>query len=211
MKSQMLQTKEQLSELNPSPNQPLSSTERRQSLQSTRKTKLKSLRFPKKGRSLPGSLAESVPALQGGEDESEAGGRIALKPIASRAVVHCRNNIRWVVGQEKFDDADITWVKQQSERDMLDFQDLTEGEKAFYCAWNKFLLDHRPGVCKVHLASVIREFIEVWGRDVKVKGLYRQFVAHLLMMEKEGLVGQRTLLDAVQRLQKCLAGENLSN
>jgi len=213
MKSQILITNEQLSEIKPiQPSTFYSSTERRQSLQSTRRTKLKSLRNPKKGRSLPGGLADVAHAVQGGEDEFEAvGGKTAPKPLASRAVVHCRNNIRWMADQEKFDDADVTWVMQQSVRDMLDFQDLTKGEKAFYCAWNKFLLDHRPGVCKIHLRTVLDEFIGSWGKDVREKGLYRQFVAHLVMMEKEGLVGQKTLLEAVQRLQRCLAGENLRN
>jgi len=107
---------------------------------------------------------------------------------ASRAVKHSRNNIPWVEDQEQF--SDVSWVKKKSLKDLMEFEDLTEGEKAFYSLWNQFILDYKPGMCKVHLRSVLAEFIALWGREVKEKGLYRQFVTHLVMMEREGLIGQ---------------------
>ena len=83
--------------------------------------------------------------------------------------------------QEQF--SDVCWVKKKSAKDLIEL-------RTFYSLWNKFLLDHKPGMCKVHLRSVLAEFIALWGSEVREKGLYRQFVTHLVMMEREGLIGQ---------------------
>jgi len=186
-----LLVKDRNTEMISSPTRLVSTAGSRPSLPiSTRKLKAKSLKCPRKARSLPDSPLE------------KEGRKAAPKPLASREVVHSRNNIRWAVEQEKYDDADASWVKKQSIMDLMEFEDLTEGEKAFYCVWNQFLMDHRPGVSRVHLRTVLEEFVDLCGREVRDQSLYRQFVAHLVMLEREGLVTPVTMLGTVQRLQK---------
>eukprot|EP00092_Neocalanus_flemingeri_P034516 GFUD01037531.1.p1 GENE.GFUD01037531.1~~GFUD01037531.1.p1 ORF type:complete len:540 (-),score=94.46 GFUD01037531.1:38-1657(-) len=131
-----------------------------------------------------------------------------IKLLASPVVVHSLNTIPWDAGQDKCSD-DVSWVLQKSVKDMMEFQDLTEKEKAFYCLWNQFLVNHRPGICKIHLPTVLEEFIVLKGREVGEKGLYRQFVGHLVMMMREGLVEQETMVRMIKCLQECLKDASL--
>ena len=76
-----------------------------------------------------------------------------------------------------------------------------EGEKSFFCSWNKFLIDHKPGVAKVHLKTILEEFVDQWGKELMKSQLYIEFVTHLAWLEQSGLISQQSLLTTVQRLQ----------
>lgn len=122
-------------------------------------------------------------------------------PLSSRDIVHSRNNIRWAGAEkEDYQDVDVSWVQKQNDIALCEFEDVTDGEKLFYCAWNKFLLK-KPGLGVIHLETVLEEFVEVWGKEVWEKQLFRQFVAHLVMLEQLGLVTQKTMLSTVQKLK----------
>ena len=79
---------------------------------------------------------------------------------------------------------------------------LPKEKKSFFCSWNKFLIDHKPGVSKVHLKTVLEEFVDQWGKKVMKCNLYVEFVTHLVWLEQSGLISQQTLLSTVQRLQR---------
>ena len=125
------------------------------------------------------------------------------KKLSSRQVVHGRNNINWA-GEtaESYEDVDVSWVKNKSDLDLEQFEDVTDREKSFFCSWNKFLIDHKPGVSRVHLKTVLEEFVDHWGKKVMKSNLYVEFVTHLVWLEQSGLISQQTLLSTVQRLQR---------
>jgi len=122
-------------------------------------------------------------------------------PLSSRDIVHSRNNIRWAgPEQEEYQDVDVSWFQKQSDIALCDFEDVTDGEKTFYCAWNKFLLK-KPGRGVIHMERALEEFVEGWGEEIWEKKLYRQFVAHLVTLEQEGVVTQKTMLATLQKLK----------
>jgi len=126
----------------------------------------------------------------------------STKLLSSRQVVHGRNNITWAGKTiESYEDVDVNWVKKKMEVDLRQFEDVTEGEKSFFCSWNKFLIDHKPGVAKVHLKTILEEFVDQWGKEVMKSQLYIEFVTHLAWLEQSGLISQQSLLTTVQRLQ----------
>jgi len=124
------------------------------------------------------------------------------KLLSSRQVVHGRNSINWAGEEiESYEDVDVSWVKQRMEVELRQFEDVTDGEKSFFCSWNKFLTDHKPGVAKIHLKTVLEEFVDQWGKEVMKNQLYVEFVTHLVWLEQSGLISQQCLLTTVQRIQ----------
>jgi len=122
--------------------------------------------------------------------------------LSSRQVVHGRNNITWAgEALESYEDIDVSWVKKKMEGELRQFEDVTDGEKSFFCSWNKFLTDHKPGVAKIHLKTVLEEFVDQWGKEVMKYQLYVEFVTHLVWLEQSGLISQQCLLTTVQRIQ----------
>ena len=54
------------------------------------------------------------------------------------------------------------------------FEDLTVGEKRFFCLWNQFKLDrgYIGSVSRVHMTSMLDRFLEEIGREVMEGKLY---------------------------------------
>jgi len=131
------------------------------------------------------------------------------KHLCSRYVVHGHNNIMWA-GEtiESYEDVDVSWVSIKMEHDIGQFIDVSGGEKSFFCTWNKFLINYKPGVSLVHLKTALEEFVNQWGIEIMKSQLYTEFVTHLVWLEQSCLISEETLLTTVQRLQKV---GNLSN
>ena len=81
----------------------------------------------------------------------------------------------------------LDWVKDYRVKFIMDFEDLTVGEKRFFCLWDQFMLDrgYIGSVARVHITSLLDRFVEEIGREVMEGKLYRQFVLHLLQLERE--------------------------
>jgi len=125
------------------------------------------------------------------------------KHLCSRHVVHGHNNIMWA-GEtiESYEDVDVSWVSIKMEHDIGQFIDVSDGEKSFFCTWNKFLINYNPGVSLVHLKTALEEFVDQWGMEIMKSQLYTEFVTHLVWLEQSCLISEETLLTTVQRLQK---------
>ena len=84
------------------------------------------------------------------------------------------------------------------------FEDLTVGEKRFFCLWNQFKLDrgYIGSVSRVHMTSMLDRFLEEIGREVMEGKLYRQFVLHLVQLEREAVLSKGEVLMLVCKMQK---------
>ena len=102
----------------------------------------------------------------------------------------------------------VSWVTKKMELDLRQFIDVSDGEKSFFCSWNKFLIKYKPGVSIVHLKTALEEFVNQWGMEILKSQLYTEFVTHLVWLAQSCLISEETLLTTVQRLQKV---GNLSN
>ena len=84
------------------------------------------------------------------------------------------------------------------------FEDLTVGDKRFFCLWNQFMLDrgYIGSVARVHMTSLLDRFAEEIGREVMEGKLYRQFVLHLVQLEREAVLSKGEVLMLVCKMQK---------
>jgi len=140
----------------------------------------------------------SIASIRGERKDSKR----YLKPLSCRQIIHSRNNIPWAgVDIEDYEDVDRSWVVTKMVMDLKEFEDVTDEEKTFFCAWNEFLWKHKAGVSRVHLETILQEFVDRWGSVVMKNQLYKQFVKHLAWLEQSGLITQQTMLRTVQRIQ----------
>ena len=59
--------------------------------------------------------------------------------ISTRYLVHGRNSRLWKVEEEEYSECVMEWINDGRVKEINDFEDLTVGEKGFFCLWNKFL------------------------------------------------------------------------
>jgi len=134
------------------------------------------------------------------------------KDLSSRQVIHGHNNIIWAGEDiESYEDVDVSWVMKKMELDLQQFIDVSDGEKSFFCSWNKFLIDYKPGVSIVHLKTVLEEFVDKWGMEVMESQLYKEFVTHLVWLEQSCLISEQTLLNTVMRFQRLGSFSNVGS
>lgn len=106
--------------------------------------------------------------------------------------VQCASNVRYIIYKsstnlpvshsDEFEndsegDVDPEWVQDYNERLMDEFTDVNEGEKDFMKLWNRHISSYsfksdksRPDIC--------RQFIELYGRTVLERNLYRNCLLH---------------------------------
>ena len=73
--------------------------------------------------------------------------------LTTRYLVHGSTNLAWKVDEVEYSDCLLDWVKD----DRVKFikEDLTGGEKRFFCLWD---------LPRVHMTSLLDRFVEEIGR-----------------------------------------------
>lgn len=84
---------------------------------------------------------------------------------------------------------------------MIDeFTDVNEGEKELMKMWNLHVMKHGyVGDCQLPLACDM--FLDMRGRDLLQKNLYRNFVLHMCSLFDYGLVSPEVIYKTIQKLQ----------
>jgi len=133
--------------------------------------------------------------------------------VSTRYLVHGRNNMAWQVNNEEYSHRVLDWVKTRRFKNIMDFEKLTKDEKSFFCLWNQFLLDkgYVGWMGRIHMESVVDSFVEELGGQVVEGRLYKQFVLHLVQMERENVLSQGKMLRLVTKLQEVGQGWNLDS
>lgn len=101
------------------------------------------------------------------------------------------------------EESDPRWLKQKTMMMIDEFTDVNEGEKELMKMWNLHVMRHGfVGDCQTALACEM--FVEMKGREVLAKNLYRNFVVHMCSLFDYGLVSSEAFHKAVQKLQRSL-------
>ena len=110
----------------------------------------------------------------------------------------------WKVEEEDYSECVMDWIKDGRVKEINDFEDLTVGEKGFFCLWDKFLLDggYVGYVGRNQMPILLDRFVEELGRHIKEVKLYRQFVLHLLEVEREAMLSKGQVMRLVTKLQQ---------
>lgn len=100
-------------------------------------------------------------------------------------------------------ECDPPWLKQKTMMMIDEFTDVNEGEKELMKMWNLHVMRHGfVGDCQTALACDM--FVELHGRELLAKNLYRNFVVHMCSLFDYGLIPSEPFHKAVQKLQRRL-------
>lgn len=81
-----------------------------------------------------------------------------------------------------------------------EFTDVNEGEKELMKMWNlHFMKNGYVGDCQIPIACEM--FVEMKGREILSKNLYRNFVLHLCSLFNFGLLSPENAFKIIQKLQ----------
>lgn len=101
-------------------------------------------------------------------------------------------------------EGDPLWLQQKTMQMIDEFTDVNEGEKELMKMWNLHVMKHGyVGDCQLPLACDM--FLDMRGRDLLQKNLYRNFVLHMCSLFDYGLVSPEVIYKTIQKLQSILS------
>ncbi|KAJ0178165.1 hypothetical protein K1T71_005988 [Dendrolimus kikuchii] len=101
-------------------------------------------------------------------------------------------------------ETDPLWLQQKTMMMIDEFTDVNEGEKELMKMWNLHVMKHNyVGDCQIPLACQM--FLQMRGKELLEKNLYRNFVLHMCSLHDFGLLSPVALYQTVQMLNQMLA------
>lgn len=99
---------------------------------------------------------------------------------------------------------DPAWLRQKTLQMIDEFTDVNEGEKELMKMWNLHIM--RNGyVGDIQIPLACDMFIDMRGKELLKKNLYRNFVLHMCNLFDYGLVSPEVLYKTIQKLQRMLS------
>lgn len=121
------------------------------------------------------------------------------KDIKDRQLFHVQNSIP-IQNHEVEAEEDYQWLVDAANRQIDDFLDLNDGEKAFYKLWNTHM-HFNPCFGDVMMVQILEKFIDERGTQIWKYNLYKNFLLHLTNFYEFGILDQVTILQMIRRLQ----------
>lgn len=101
-------------------------------------------------------------------------------------------------------ECDPDWLQQKTMQMIDEFTDVNEGEKELMKMWNLHIM--RNGyVGDIQIPLACEMFLDLHGKELLQKNLYRNFVLHLCNFFDYGLISPETLYKIIQKLQSTLS------
>lgn len=99
---------------------------------------------------------------------------------------------------------DPAWLQYKTLQMIDEFTDVNEGEKELMKMWNLHIM--RNGyVGDIQIPIACEMFLEMNGKELLQKNLYKNFLLHLCNFFDYGLISPETLYKTVQKLQRILS------
>lgn len=107
------------------------------------------------------------------------------------------------------EETDPLWLQQKTMMMIDEFTDVNEGEKELMKMWNLHVMKYNfVGDCQIPIA--LQMFLQLKGRELLEKNLYRNFVLHMCSLHDFGLITSVVFYQTVQILVQMLAENNLA-
>ncbi|GBP54281.1 Polycomb protein Su(z)12 [Eumeta japonica] len=101
-------------------------------------------------------------------------------------------------------ETDPLWLQQKTMMMIDDFTDVNEGEKELMKMWNLHVMKYNyVGDCQIPLACQM--FLQMRGKELLEKNLYRNFVLHMCSLHDFGLLSPVAMYQIMQMLNQMLA------
>ncbi|XP_050081388.1 polycomb protein suz12 [Anopheles maculipalpis] len=103
-------------------------------------------------------------------------------------------------------ESDPLWLQQKTMQMIDEFTDVNEGEKELMKMWNLHVMKYGyVGDCQIPIA--LEMFINLRGRELMARNLYRNFVLHMCSMFDFGLVSADVMQRIIRKLRKIPAND----
>ncbi|XP_058054537.1 polycomb protein suz12 isoform X2 [Anopheles bellator] len=100
-------------------------------------------------------------------------------------------------------ESDPLWLQHKTMQMIDEFTDVNEGEKELMKMWNLHVMKYGyVGDCQIPIA--LEMFIDLRGRELWARNLYRNFVLHMSSMFDFGLVSADVMQRTIRKLRKIL-------
>lgn len=104
-------------------------------------------------------------------------------------------------------ETDPAWLQHKTMQMIDEFTDVNEGEKELMKMWNLHIM--RNGyVGDIQIPLACEMFLDMKGKELLQKNLYKNFVLHLCNFFDYGLISPETLYKTIQKLQRILSTFN---
>ncbi|XP_041986801.1 polycomb protein suz12-B [Aricia agestis] len=101
-------------------------------------------------------------------------------------------------------ETDPLWLQQKTMMMIDEFTDVNEGEKELMKMWNLHVMKYNyVGDCQIPLACQM--FLQMKGKELLEKNLYRNFILHMCSLHDFGLISPVALYQTIQMLNQMLA------
>ncbi|XP_049874172.1 polycomb protein suz12-B [Pectinophora gossypiella] len=101
-------------------------------------------------------------------------------------------------------ETDPLWLQQKTMMMIDEFTDVNEGEKELMKMWNLHVMKYNyVGDCQIPIAC--QKFLQMKGKELLEKNLYRNFILHMCSLHDFGLLSPVVLYQTVQMLNQMLA------
>lgn len=101
-------------------------------------------------------------------------------------------------------ESDPAWLQHKTMQMIDEFTDVNEGEKELMKMWNLHIM--RNGyVGDIQIPLACEMFLDMKGKELLQKNLYKNFVLHLCNFFDYGLISPETLYKTIQKLQRILS------
>ncbi|KAG7295922.1 hypothetical protein JYU34_021012 [Plutella xylostella] len=101
-------------------------------------------------------------------------------------------------------ETDPLWLQQKTMMMIDEFTDVNEGEKELMKMWNLHVMKYNyVGDCQIPLACQM--FLQLKGKELLEKNLYRNFILHLCSLHDFGLLSPVAMYQTMQMLIQMLA------
>nr|XP_040233024.2 polycomb protein suz12-B isoform X1 [Anopheles coluzzii] len=103
-------------------------------------------------------------------------------------------------------ESDPLWLQQKTMQMIDEFTDVNEGEKELMKLWNLHVMKYGySGDCQIPIA--LEMFIDLRGRELMARNLYRNFVLHMCSLFDFGLVSADVMQRIIRKLRKIPAND----
>ena len=116
-----------------------------------------------------------------------------------RLLFHIKNNQPIDKGETESEES-YAYLDDMSQRQIDDFDDVNEGEKAFFKLWNTHI-HCNPCFGDRMLLMSLGEFIDQNWIQIHRRNLYKNFMLHLSNMHDFGAISSASMLKLINRYQ----------
>uniref|UniRef100_A0A182JRA7 Uncharacterized protein n=1 Tax=Anopheles christyi TaxID=43041 RepID=A0A182JRA7_9DIPT len=103
-------------------------------------------------------------------------------------------------------ESDPLWLQQKTMQMIDEFTDVNEGEKELMKMWNLHVMKYGySGDCQIPIA--LEMFIDLRGRELMARNLFRNFVLHMCSLFDFGLVSADVMQRIIRKLRKIPAND----